>query len=305
MSEKQQKNSYFHSFLLLMTATVWGLAFVAQSVGMEHVGPYTFVGTRSILAVLAMLPVVSIISRRVANEEVPRHFSRRDRQPLFVGGSICGILLFFGMILQQIGIQYTTIGKAGFITTSYVVMVPLLGVFLRRHVGLKLWMAVMLAVVGLYFLCMTPGELTINKGDFIVLLSAVVYTFHITVVDHYAPAVNGVLFSFLQMVVVAIIGIVTMFIFENPQMPSIIQAFLPIAYAGIFSSGVGFTLQMIGQKGVSPTVASLIMSLESCISLLAGWAILGEVMNPRELFGCALMFAAIVLSQLPSRIKDK
>ncbi len=303
MSQKQQKNSYTHSFLLLLTATVWGLAFVAQSVGMDDVGPYTFLGVRSILAVLALLPVVGFISRRVANEAVPRHFSRHDRRPLFVGGSICGVLLFFGMILQQIGIQYTTIGKAGFITTSYVVMVPLLGVFLRRHVGLKLWIAVVLSVLGLYLLCMTPGELSINKGDFIILLSAVVYTLHITVIDHYAPEVNGVLFSFLQMVVVAVIGVAAMFVFEDPQMAAISRAFLPIAYAGVFSSGVGFTLQMIGQKGVSPTVASLIMSLESCISLLAGWAILGEVMSQRELFGCVLMFVAIILSQLPSRVK--
>lgn len=294
----KQENSYFHSFLLLLTATIWGVAFVAQSVGMDHVGPLTFVAARSVVAVVALVPVVLIFSRRAKHSSKPKPAC--DRRTFWTGGLLCGVLLFLGMITQQIGLVYTTVGKAGFITTTYVVLVPLLGIFLGRRIGLRMWIAVLLALAGLYFLCVKQGEFSIGLGDSIVLLCAFFYTIQITCVDYYVQKIDSIQLNFMQMAVCAVLGIIVAVVFEDPSWVNLLAAALPILYAGVCSSAMGFTFQTIAQEHVSPTIASLIMSLESCISAIAGWALLGQVLNNRELWGCILMFAAIILSQLPA-----
>lgn len=294
----KQENSYFHSFLLLVTATIWGVAFVAQTVGMDHVGPLTFVAARSIVAVIALVPVVLLFSRRGKQGQKPQQ--RCDRHTFWTGGLLCGMLLFMGMITQQIGLVYTSVGKAGFITTTYVVLVPLLGIFLGRRIGLRMWIAVLLALAGLYFLCVKQGEFSIGLGDSIVLLCAFFYTIQITCVDYYVQKIDSVQLNFMQMAVCAVLGTLVAIVFEDPVWSNLIAAAVPILYAGVCSSAMGFTFQTIAQEHVSPTIASLIMSLESCISAIAGWMILGQVLNHRELWGCILMFAAIILSQLPA-----
>lgn len=296
----EQKNSYFHSFLLLLTATIWGVAFVAQSVGMDHVGPLTFVAARSVVAVIALVPVLFFFRRRARRSEKPRQ--QCDRRTFWTGGLLCGTLLFCGMITQQIGLVYTTVGKAGFITTTYVVLVPLLGIFLGRRIGLRMWLAVLLALAGLYFLCVKQGEFSIGLGDSIVLLCAFFYTIQITCVDYYVQKIDSIQLNFMQMAVCAVLGVIASVIFEDPNWASLVAAALPILYAGVCSSAMGFTFQTVAQERVSPTVASLIMSLESCISAIAGWALLGQVLSGRELAGCVLMFCGIVLSQLPEKI---
>lgn len=294
----KQENSYFHSFLLLLTATIWGVAFVAQSVGMDHVGPLTFVAARSVVAVVALVPVMLFFSRRGKKSQKPQQ--RCDRRTFWTGGLLCGVLLFLGMITQQIGLVYTTVGKAGFITTTYVVLVPLLGIFLGRRIGLRMWIAVLLALAGLYFLCVKQGEFSIGLGDSIVLLCAFFYTIQITCVDYYVQKIDSIQLNFMQMAVCAVLGIIVAVVFEEPSWGNLLAAALPILYAGVCSSAMGFTFQTVAQEHVSPTVASLIMSLESCISAIAGWLLLGQVLNNRELWGCILMFAAIILSQLPA-----
>ena len=295
------------SLLLLLAATIWGVAFVAQSVGMEHVGPYTFLASRSFLGAFVLLPVIYFReqSKKKAgpNDASGNDSDKEGVKHLILAGICCGICLFVASILQQIGIMDTTVGKSGFITAMYIVVVPVLGIFLKKKAGLKIWCGVMLAVIGLYFLCMTPGNIAIQKGDLLIGLCAVVFSFHILTVDYFAEKLDGVKISCLQFLVCGILASIGMFILEQPRVESILAAGLPIAYAGVLSSGVGYTLQIVGQRGLNPTVASLLMSMESVISVIAGWAILGQSLSAREILGCVLMFCAIVLVQLPEKIK--
>ena len=202
--------------------------------------------------------------------------------------------------LQQFGVKYTTVGKAGFITALYIVLVPIFGIFLKKKVGVKVWISVAISVVGLYLLCMTE-KLSISKGDFLVLLCAIVFSIHILVIDHFSPLVDGVRMSCIQFWITGILSAIPMFLFEKPSLSAIFAAAVPLLYAGVMSSGVAYTLQIVAQKDADPTVASLILSLESVFSVLAGWAVLGQVMSMREICGCVLMFAAIILAQLPER----
>ena len=282
------------SLILFLTATIWGVAFVAQSVGMDYVGPFTFLASRSVIGAIVLIPYILIKDK---------HKEKKNTTPKFImiGGACCGTLLFLASILQQIGIVYTTVGKSGFITAMYIVLVPIIGIFLKKKAGIKIWCGVLLAVIGLYLLCMKPGSIAIQKGDVLVFLCAIVFAFHILTVDYFAPKVDGVKLSCIQFVTCAVLATIGMVLFETPSMEQILQAWMPILYAGVLSSGVGYTLQIVGQRGMNPTVASLIMSLESVISVIAGWIILGQSLSSRELFGCVLMFGAIVLVQLPKK----
>ena len=220
---------------------------------------------------------------------------------LILGGVCCGLALGVASCLQQLGIQYTTVGKAGFITALYIVIVPILGLFFRKKVGVKLWISVVVAVFGLYLLCMS-GSLTLQKGDFLVLLCAVAFSVHIMVIDYFSPKVDGVKMSCIQFFVAGLLSTVAMLAAEGvPALQDFLASWGPILYAGALSSGVAYTLQIIGQRGVNPTVASLVLSLESVISVLAGWLILQQSMSSREVLGCVLMFGAIILAQLPER----
>ena len=283
------------SLLLLLTATIWGVAFVAQSIGMEYVGPFTFNSVRCFIGMIVLSPVCLILRKK---DRAKGASPVGNRRTLIEGGLVCGVFLCLASNFQQFGIKYTTVGKAGFITACYIVLVPVFGMFLKKKTGPFIWAAVFIALIGLYLLCMKEG-LSLSNGDALVMVCAVLFAFQILAVDHYSPLVSGVELSMMQFLVCGVGSGIPALIFEKPQISSILAAWQPILYAGALSCGVAYTLQIIGQKNLDPTIASLIMSLESCISVLAGWLILGQAMTARELLGCAVMFAAIILAQLP------
>ena len=281
--------------LLLLTATIWGVAFVAQSVGMDYVEPFTFNGVRNLLGALVLLPVIYGMSGKKAAA-----VEKKDTRTLWLGGMLCGLCLCVASSLQQIGIQYTTAGKAGFLTAMYIIMVPVFGLFLKKKCSPFVGISIVLATVGLYLLSIKEG-FNIGKGDIYVILCAVVFSIHILVIDYFAPKCNGVKLSCIQFLVCGVLCSVIALVVEEPTISGILAAWLPIAYAGVMSCGVAYTLQIIGQKGMNPTVASLILSLESVISVLAGWLLLHQTLSAREIIGCAIMFAAIILAQLPTK----
>ena len=289
------------SLLLLLTATIWGVAFVSQSVGMDYVGPFTFNAARSLIGAAVLVPCIALLKKIQKKEEGPEEVHKKeDKRTLLRGGICCGVILAVASSFQQFGLLYTTVGKAGFITAMYIILVPLLGIFAGKKVGLRIGVSVVIAVAGLYLLCMTES-LRLEAGDILVLLCAVVFSFHIMVIDHFSPLVDGVKMSCIQFLTCGILCGICMFLFEAPKLSMILAAWKPVLYAGVMSCGVAYTLQIVGQKGMNPTVASLILSLESVISVLAGFVLLHEVLSRRELFGCVLMFAAIILAQLPER----
>ena len=299
---KKETSTLKNSLLLLLTATIWGVAFVAQSVSMDYIGGFTFNAIRNIIGAITLVPVILIFSKQDPAADQNPADRQKARKTLITGGICCGILLCLASNFQQFGIKYTTVGKAGFITACYIIIVPIIGIFLKKKCSPFIWIAVLLSLGGLHLLCISPGEgFSIGKGDTLVLICAVVFSFHILTVDHFSPLVDGVKMSCIQFLVCGILSGIPALIFENPNITNILQAWMPILYAGILSCGVAYTLQIVGQKGMNPTVASLIMSLESCISVIAGWLILGQNLSSREIFGCVLMFGAIVLAQLPQK----
>lgn len=299
---KKETSTLKNSLLLLLTATIWGVAFVAQSVSMDYIGGFTFNAIRNIIGAITLVPVILIFSKQDPAADQNPADRQKARKTLITGGICCGILLCLASNFQQFGIKYTTVGKAGFITACYIIIVPIIGIFLKKKCSPFIWIAVLLSLGGLYLLCISPGEgFSIGKGDTLVLICAVVFSFHILTVDHFSPLVDGVKMSCIQFLVCGILSGIPALIFENPNITNILQAWMPILYAGILSCGVAYTLQIVGQKGMNPTVASLIMSLESCISVIAGWLILGQNLSSREIFGCVLMFGAIMLAQLPQK----
>lgn len=300
MKKQQVRNS----LILLLTAFIWGVAFVAQSVGMDYVEPFTFNSVRSILGGLFLIPCIWVLDRmnperKAQLQAMSPSEQQTGKKKLLAGGIWCGVIIFVASNLQQFGIADTTVGKAGFITALYIVIVPMLGLFFKKTCSSTVSLGVALAVCGLYFLCMTDG-FSIQLGDFLVFLGALAFSAHIMVIDHYTQLVDGVKMSCIQFLVCGILGVVCMFIFEHPSIGNILAAWQPILYAGILSCGVAYTLQIVGQKGMNPTVASLILSLESVISVLAGLVLLQEVPTAREVIGCILMFAAIIMAQLPA-----
>lgn len=291
---KQQIKS---SLILLLTATIWGSAFVAQSVGMEYIGPFTFNAIRCVLGGLVLIPVILLLNKK--NDAGAEKRTKEDKKTLWTGGIACGVILCMASNLQQFGIMEASVGKSGFFTALYIVMIPVIGIFIGKRPGIKLWFCVALAVVGMYLLCMKDGSFTIERADIMLLLCALTFSFHILVVDYFSPKVDGVKMSCIQFFVCGALSAVGMIFTETPDISNIQAAWLPLLYAGILSCGVGYTLQIVGQKGVNPVIASLIMSLESVISALAGWLILGQVLSPKEILGCVLMFAAIIITQIP------
>lgn len=296
-----KKMSIKSMILLVLTALIWGMAFVAQSVGMNYIGPFTFNCIRSIMGGLVLIPCILFFDKQEKGEA--KREKKEDSKTLLIGGICCGLALCIASNLQQIGIKYTTVGKAGFITALYIVLVPIFGIFLRKKVSGRVWFSVAIAVVGLYLLCITD-EFRIGKGDFFVLLCALVFTIHILVIDYFSPKVNGIKLSCIQFLVAGLLSGVPMLISEKPSFSTILAAWAPLLYAGIMSCGVGYTLQIVAQKDAEPTIASLILSLESVFSVLAGWIILGQTLAGKEIMGCVLMFAAIILAQLPTRNQE-
>lgn len=291
-------NRIRQNVLPVLAALIWGTAFVAQSVGADYVEPFTFNAARSAVAflfLLALCIVLRVLRRRGAAGTEVRSGSRKD---LLAGGICCGVALTVAINLQQKGLETTTSGKAGFITALYIVIVPIVGIFLKKKAPKTIWISVALAVAGLYCLCITE-DFTITGGDFYILLCAFSFSAHILVIDHFTQKVDGVELSCAQFLVVTVLSSIGMLATETPSAEALRICIGPILYVGILSSGVAYTLQILAQKDSNPTVVSLLLSLESVFATLAGAIILHDQMSGKEYFGCVLMLAAVVLAQLP------
>ena len=317
--------------ILLLTALVWGTAFVFQRVGMEKIEPITFSAARMALAAV-MVGLVACLTRRKKkynsltdesgltaksslddkNSRAAKSSSTKDKREItseqkayrkntVLGGVICGSLLAVASILQQAGIVYTSAGKAGFITAMYILMVPIFGYIIFKKKSSKLvWLAVLMGVVGMYLLCITE-DFSLSNGDALVALCAVVFSFHILSCDHFTRKGDAITISAIQFATATVISTVIAFIAETPSWDGIVAALVPILYCGLISGGLGYTLQLVGQKYTDPAIASLLLSMESVFALLAGVILLNETMSTREIFGCIIMFAAIILAQLPQK----
>lgn len=289
--------------LLLLTSFIWGTAFVAQRKGMEFIGPFTFNGIRSFIGAAVLIPVIIFIrngARKKDPDSPDALMTAASRKSLLAGGLACGAMMFIASTLQQAGMVYTTSGKAGFITAMYIIIVPTLGLFLGKKLRPLIVVCVLMAVAGLYLLTMKEG-LSINKGDLLVLACAFFFSVHILIIDHFSPLTNAVALSAIQLLVTGIVSVPCMAIFEDINWSAVLDCAVPILYAGVMSCGVAYTLQIVAQKYTEPTVASLLLSLESVFAALAGVIVLGEVLSGRELAGCIIMFVAIILAQLPER----
>ena len=314
MSKKMRGN-----IMLLTTALIWGAAFVAQSEGMKYIGPFTYNMLRNYIAFLILIPVTYLLGKNSAEEDQKRscETNLESNKEAYIGGLrkgidsttlkggiACGLALAVASALQQTGVSMTSAGKAGFLTSLYIIFVPILGIFLRKRIPRIVWLCVFLAICGFYLLCVKDG-FSISKGDLFCLGCAVGFSVHIMVVDHFAEKnTDGILMSCIQFLTAAVFSSILTFLFENPTWEGILGAGIPILYAGVLSSGVGFTLQIIAQKDTNPTVATLLMSLESVFSVLFGWLLLHESLSGRELLGCLLVFVAVILCQIPSPEKS-
>ncbi|MBQ3406371.1 MAG: DMT family transporter [Lachnospiraceae bacterium] len=285
------------TLVLFVTALIWGCAFAAQSIGAGFVGPFTFLASRTWIAFFALLPVIAVRDRLQISAEYRVKKTAGQSRMLVLGGAVCGFFLFTASASQQIGISLTTTAKAGFITALYVVLVPVLSVFMHRSVNRKVWGCVLLAVIGLYLLCM--GErFSLSAGDSWMLLCAFLFSLQILSVNYFVKYTDPVKLATLEFLFEGIFAGLCMLLFEPFDAEGILSALPSILYAGFMSSAVGYTLQIVAQDGLDPAVASIAMSFESVFAALAGWVVLREAMSARELIGCALMFAAIVISQL-------
>ena len=296
------KHDLKYIFLLALTALIWGGAFVAQSMGGDVMGPFSFNSVRSLIGGAVLLPMIPLAGRLSGSAGRPK--GPADAKNLWLGGVLCGLALGVASALQQWGLQYASVGKAGFITAMYIVLVPVLGIFLKRSPGARVWAAVAIAVAGLYLLCWQGGA-ALDKGDLLLLGCSGLFSVHILIIDHFSPLADGVKLSCIQFFTAGAVCGVPALLFEHPTWGQLLAAAAPLLYAGVLSCGVAYTLQVVAQKHVEPTLASLVLSLESVFSVLAGWVILGQALSARELGGCALMFCAIVLAQLPAGKKQK
>lgn len=293
------KTKLFANLGLLLAALIWGSTFVAQSAGAELVETFTYQSTRSFIGGAVLLPVIFLRDKAAKKHPEYTPPTKKDNRLLLIAGICCGLVLTVAACLQQYGIAFTTVGKSGFITALYVVFVPIAGLLFGKKVRPVVWVSVLLAAVGLYLLCMTDSSFSLSLGDTYVLLCAFCFTAHIMVIDHFDRFCDPVKMSCIQFFTSGVVSGVLMFIFEKPDINNIIAAWLPICYAGVLSSGVAYTLQVVCQKNTEPAVASLLMSLESVFAVLSGAVILGEIPTLREAAGCVIMFSAIVLAELP------
>lgn len=285
--------------LPLLAALIWGLAFSAQSVASAYMGPFAFNAYRSAMACAFLLVLDQIAARLIPGRRHMFRLDRPTRKQLALAGLCCGGALFLAANMQQLAIGDSSAGKVGFITAMYIIGVPLLGLFRGKRPRLLLWVSVAVAALGMYFLCVTEG-FSIVRSDFYALLCALFFSLHILVVDHFTSTVDGIQMSCFQFLVVTVLSGAGMLLFERPSLQALVICLGPILYAGILSSGVAYTLQILSQKDANPTVVSLLMSMESVFAAIGGAVLLHETMSGRELLGCALMLAAVVLAQLPA-----
>ena len=297
---------------LFLASFVWGTSFVAQDLASDAVGPFSFNGCRMLLGGLALLLVVYVKNKGKLFATVP---TRQDRKNLLVGGVLCGLVVFFAAYFQQLGIALgTSAGKSGFITAMYVIFVPLVGIFLKKRLSGLVWGCVLCATVGMYFLCMADfsaglsgalSGLSMEIGDLATLCCALCFTLHILVIDRFAPTTDGVFLSCVQFLFAGALGCVCMLLFERPSTEALLEAGGAILYAAVFSCGIGYTFQILGQRSTAPAVASILMCLESVFAVLSDVVILQTRMRPEEILGCALMFCAIVASNLADVLPKK
>ncbi len=292
--------------LLLIGSFIWGTTFVAQSVGTNHLNAFSFNCIRNFIGVFSLIPVlwwqVSSDKQGATNEKsysMTYRLKNIFTHDLILGGIICGTALCLASNFQQLGIEHSTVGKSAFITTLYIVLVPLLGLFLKRKLSAQIWFGVILAMIGLYLLCMKDEAFVLSTGDIYLLLCAFFFSMQIMAIDHFAPKVNAIALSMMQFLTTALLSGIGMIFTELPSLENILGAMIPLLYAGVLSSGIAYTFQIIGQKHLAPAVASLLMSLESVFATLAGWVVLREVLSTKELIGCGLVFGAVILTQIP------
>lgn len=286
------------NILLLITSLVWGMSFVSQSIGMDYIEPNTFNGIRSLLGGIVLIPVILVIDNSKKKQGTYR---KCNYKKLLTYGTICGIFLCLGATLQTYGLRETTTGKSGFITALYIIFVSFIGMFLKKKFNSKIIFGVILSIIGMYFLCLSGSTIDFCFGDFLTFICAIVFTFHILAIDKFSPEIDGVKLSCVQFLVCGILNCIVMLIIESPDIALIKSCANAIIYSGVMSCGVGYTLQIIAQKYTDPTSASMIMSLESVFAAFSGWIMLGEKMEFMQIFGCVLMFIAIILVQLPDR----
>ncbi len=304
MSGITNKGSVRNSLFLFLAAFIWGVAFVSQSKGMEYMGPFTFNGVRSLIGAVVLVPYI-LLRYRKQTEETQSPLKSIPWKTTLIGGVSCGLALMIATTVQQIGIMYTTVGKAGFITALYIIFVPIFGIFIGKKVPKAVWVGAVMAAVGMYLLCI-QGSFKVGIGDTLVFICALVFTVHILVIDYFSPRTDGVIISCIQFLVCGIICTTIALIVEKPEFSQLIDGAVPILYAGVMSCGVAYTLQIVGQKGVNPTIAALILSLESVVSVLAGWVAYeigflkdDQTLTFRQIIGCVIVFAAVILVQLP------
>ena len=307
MERSGNKAKLLRYLALVIAAFVWGTAFVAQSKGSEFIKPFTFTASRAFLGAIVLIPVILVMDgvRKAKGTWTPS--TRAYKKTLFSGGAICGLVMVFASNLQQYGVMFSTVGKSGFITTLYIVLVPIFGLFLKKRSHWIVWVSVVIAVVGLYFISFAGGAESISKGDFFLIACAFCFTVHILVVDHFANLVDAVKLSCIQFVTLGVLSAIVALIFERQYFSAqaLLDCWLPIVYAGVGSCGIAFTLQSVGQKDTNPTIASLLMSLESVFSLLGGIVIMHETMTWKEGLGCGLMFLAVILTQLQDLLGNR
>jgi len=290
-------NTLKNDFLLLLTAIIWGFAFTAQRAGMEFIGPFTFNGIRFLLGSISILPLIFWETKNnIKKKPNSKPSKEHNLKHLIFYGAAGGILLYLGASLQQIGIVYTSAGKAGFITGMYVIIVPILGIFFKHKAGWKRWVGAVLSITGLYFLSV-KGNIKINIGDIFVLLSAFFWASHVIAISHFSPKVNALKLAFIQYVFCGVLSLISAFLFEDVQKNTIILAWLPILYGSLFSVGIAYTLQVFAQKKAHPAHAAIILSLEGVFAVLGGWLILGESLGARGIAGCVLMLSGMFVSQ--------
>lgn len=285
------------SLALLCGTIIWGSAFIAQSVGMDLIGPFTFQAIRCGLAVIFLFLLTLVFDFKIG---VKKSLGKWKNKRLWIAGGVCGSALFVAASLQQVGLIFTDPGKAGFLTAMYIVLVPMLGIFVHRRPGLNAVFSVVLALVGLYLLSFM-GVTEINVGDLLLIGCALAFAVQILLIDKFASDLDGLRLNCVQALVVAVLSLPWMLLTEELDMGNILACWLPLGFAGILSMGVAYSLQIVGQKNLEPTTASLIMSLESVFAALGGWLILHNTMTPRELLGCGLVFAGVIISQLPTK----
>lgn len=296
MYQTEAKGTIF----LLITALIWGSAFVAQSIGMDYIGPFTFSAARNVIAIIVLMPVILLFTDKRDDGTYPPIWQQLKPDAItLTGGAWCGLTLGIADTLQQVGITMTTAGKAGFITAIYIVLVPLMGFFIGRKVPRIIVFCVILAMTGFYFLCIN-GDFKITFGDLLVFFCAIFFALHILVIDHFLlKKAHSIKMSWVQFAIAFLFSATLTVLFESPTASMLWDAKWPILYAGGLSSDVAYTLQIVGQKYTEPTTATLILSLEAVFAVLAGWLILGEVMTGKEIVGCVLVFVAVILAQIP------